>query len=175
VIFLTLNVAHNYYQIPVLAPFALWLGAAIDAVRVEGSNRWRRAPAAATLLLVLYALSSVATAAVRFYRIDPLHRAIGRFVRAHTSEDDLVVMAYTASSHGDPSFLFYARRYGWSVGFQELSPSVLDTLQAHGATAVVTSTLWPPGDLTRRYLAHRPTAGILEIGGGHVRISRLTP
>jgi hypothetical protein len=173
VLFPTLNAAHNYYQIPVIAPFALWLGAACYGVWTIGGGKRRAPRTVAVTLVAAYALASFAVATQRFYRTDSLNLSIGRFVNAQTTDEDLVVMAYTRAAHADPSFLFYARRFGWSVGHQELSPEIIRALVTHGATAVVTSTLWPVGGEARAYLDDQPLAGALDISGGTVWVHRL--
>jgi 4-amino-4-deoxy-L-arabinose transferase-like glycosyltransferase len=173
VLFLTLNAMHNYYQIPVIAPFALWLGAACYGVWTIGGDERRAPRIVAVALVAAYAVTSFVVATQRFYRTDPLNLAIGQFVNAQTTDEDLVVMAYTPAAYADPSFLFYARRFGWSVGHQELSPEIIRTLAAHGATAVVTSTLWPVGREARAYLDGQPLDGALDIGGGTVWVHRL--
>jgi hypothetical protein len=174
ILFLTLNAIHNYYQIPFIAPFSLWLGAAIYACWTA-RRQARLMRLAAVLALVGYASTSMLVAANRFYRADPGHIAIGDFVRTRTKEDDLVVMAYTISTHADPSFLFYARRYGWSVGHDELSPQVLQALASRGATVAVTSTIWPPDEMTRSYLGTLEFIDGMRIGDGEVFLHRVTP
>jgi hypothetical protein len=174
-LFLSLNESHNYYQVPFIAPFALLLGGAIYACWTYAGARARLARAAAVTILLGYAVSSFVVAAGRFYRVDAAQIRVGEFVRRLTTEDDLIVMAHADAVHGDPSYLFYARRYGWSVGHHELSPRVLDALARHGATAVVTSTTWPPREATQAYLRGRPQAGVIEVEGGEVTIHRLAP
>jgi hypothetical protein len=172
-LFLNLNEMHNYYQIPFMAPFCLWLAAPIYACWTADRSRAPWGPKVAAALLVAYAATSMLVATQRFYRTDPVHRAIGEFVRAQTSESDLIVMAYTEAAHGDPSFLFYARRYGWSVGHRELSPAVVEGLRHYGASIVVSSSMWPPDEATRTYLAHNPLTGVLRVDGGEVMVHRL--
>jgi hypothetical protein len=173
-IFLGLNEMHNYYQIPLIAPFCLWLAVPIYGCWTASSGPLARygRPAGA-ILLAGYAGSSMVVAAQRFYQTDPVHVAVGEFVRTSTHDDDLIVMSYCETEHADPSYLFYARRYGWSVGHGELSLPILEALRRQGATAVVTSTLWPPGEETRRYLTGRPVVGTLRLGEGTVSIHRL--
>jgi hypothetical protein len=173
VIFLNLNERHNYYQIPFIAPFSLWLAGAAYACWSADARILRRGQRMAAALLIAYAGSSMAVAVTRFYRTEPLHPAIGEFVRRHTAEEDLVVMAYAEAEYADPSFLFQARRYGWSVDHGELTPAVIEGLLVHGATTVVTSTLWPPGPGTMDYLATRSLAGVFPVEGGEIRVHRL--
>lgn len=183
VIFLTLNAVHNYYQIPFMAPFALWLGAAFYAIWTRGREEregtggivrgaaWVRVLAG--ILAVAYAASSMAVAVQRFYRTDPWDVVIGEMVQQSTSENDLIVMAYTGAVHSDPSYLFYARRFGWSVSSDELSPMILETLVTHGATAVVTSTTSATSDATRTYLGDKRILGAMRTNGGQVVVHSL--
>jgi 4-amino-4-deoxy-L-arabinose transferase-like glycosyltransferase len=172
-VFFTLNENHNYYQIPFIAPFCLWLAMPIHACWSAGGTRARAGRAAAALLLTGYVASSLYVVSQRFYRTDAYHLAVGRFIQAATSDADLIVMAHWDAVHGDPSFLFYARRYGWSVGHAELSPHVIEGLRPHGATLVVTSTARPPSELTRQYLARWPLVETARIDGHQLSIHRL--
>jgi 4-amino-4-deoxy-L-arabinose transferase-like glycosyltransferase len=175
IIFLTLNADHSYYQIPFIAPFCLWLAPAIYRSWTEAPplGRWGRPVAAATL--IAFAASSMYITTRRFYRIDPLQLAIGHFIETNSDPDDLIVMAHTDAKFADPSFLFYAHRYGWSVGPDELSARVIEGLKPHGATAVVTSTFWPPSSQVQPYLETLPVDKTLNIDGGLVTIRRLAP
>ena len=174
-LFLNLSEMHNYYQIPFIAPFSLGLAAPIYHWWTA-TGRWARpGRITATLALTGYAASSMFVATERFYRTDPDYLAIGEFVRARTSDDDLVIMANTDATHADPSFLFYARRYGWSVGHDELSPRILHALAAQGATVVVTSTMWPPDEETESYLRTTLLVDVMRVDHERVTVHRLAP
>ncbi len=174
-LFLTLNADHSYYQIPFIAPFCLWLAPAIYGCWSGRPPLGRSGRPAAAALLIAFAASSMFVTSRRFYRIDPLQLAIGSFIEAKTSPDDLIVMAHTNAKFADPSFLFYAHRYGWSIGPDEISRQVIEGLTPLGASVVVTSTLWPPDQRARAFLEALPLDGSLNIGGGQVTIRRLGP
>jgi hypothetical protein len=175
VLFLTLNEAHNYYQIPFIAPFCLWLAAPIHACWTATGDKARAGRIAAVVVLAGYTATSLVVASRRFYWTDPYQLAVGSFIRERTSDMDLIVMSHSEAAHGDPSFLFYARRYGWSVGPGELSPAAIEGLRPHGATLVATSTAHPPSPATREYLGRWPMVGSRTIGGRQVHLHRLAP
>jgi hypothetical protein len=172
-LFFTLNEAHNYYQIPFIAPFSLWLAAPIYACWMAKPPRSHIGRIGAALALTGYVGTSLFVAHRRFYRTDPYQLTVGRLIQTRSSDMDLVVMSHAAARHGDPSFLFYARRYGWSVGPDELSPAVIESLRPHGATLVVTSSAEPPSPATRAYLAKWPVVEAAQIEGTEVTIRRL--
>jgi 4-amino-4-deoxy-L-arabinose transferase-like glycosyltransferase len=175
-VFFTLNEAHNYYQIPFIAPFSLWLAAPIHACWTATGERARLARATACAVLAAYVASSLVVASRRFYRPEPFGVAAGRFIEASTSPDDLIVMAPRSDSrHGVPTYLFLARRYGWSVGPDELSPEVVEGLRPHGATLVVSSTASPPPAPTLAYLARQELVGSRIVAGFAVNIHRIAP
>lgn len=175
VTFLNLGEMHSYYQIPFIAPFSLLLAAPVYHWWTLTGAHARLGRLAAMCVLIGYVASSVAVASQRFYRTDPLNLAAGEFINRNTADADLIVMAYTKAEYADPSFLFYARRYGWSVPPDELSPAILDGLAPLGATVVVTSSLWPVGEAARSYLGTRPQVAALDVDGGTITIHRLAP
>ena len=174
-LFLTLNASHNYYQIPFIAPFSLLLAVPIYACWTATGERARVGRAVAAAVLVCYVGSSMYVATRRFYQTNPVAEAAGRFIASVTSDTDLVVMSYNVANHPDPSFLFYARRYGWSVGHYELSPRIIQGLLTHGATIVVTSTEYPPDQRTRAYLEQWPILATTDVPGNDIIVRRLAP
>jgi hypothetical protein len=127
-------------------------------------------------VLAAYVASSLVVASRRFYRPEPFGVAAGRVIEASTSPDDLIVMAPRSDSrHGVPTYLFLARRYGWSVGPDELSPEVVEGLRPHGATLVVSSTASPPPAPTLAYLARQELVGSRIVAGFAVNIHRIAP
>lgn len=157
--FFPLNVLHDYYQLPMLAPVALACAVGLALVRREWA-RW--GPRAAWLLLAgavaLLVLSSGELARRQFFQVDAPRLESGALVRAHTAADALLVASIEGSNRtDDPRLLYHARRNGWSVPLGALDAALLDRLRALGAShaLVVVSGEPPPqlAALARRYPA----------------------
>jgi 4-amino-4-deoxy-L-arabinose transferase-like glycosyltransferase len=134
-LFFNLNLEHDYYQIPFLAPAALLMAIAILAVRhaTRPGPAWVRGVIAA-LLVATVAIESIAYAERNDYRPDPIREGAGAIIASHTSEKSLVVVSEPATDCRDPRILFRARRDGWSIGAADLSAALVRALAARGAT-----------------------------------------
>lgn len=138
-VFFPLNVIHNYYQMPFLAPAALLIGLGADAV-------WSALPGilglpAGVLVFGLFvALALGAVVPLGYFRVDWLRVEAGHAIAARVPAQDLVVVADHNSGWSDPRLLFRADREGWPLAPSDLTPGRLDTLATLGArwVAVVT-------------------------------------
>ncbi len=160
-VFFPLNVIHDYYQIPFLAPAALWIGLGMDAL-------WERAPQvgpvrAAALALAAFALLAVwAPRRLGYYRVDWLRVEAGRMIDARLPRGELLIVADHNSGYSDPRLLRRADREGWALAIADLTPDRLRTLAGLGArwAAVVTSPehpgLAPPPSLAWARIAELP-------------------
>jgi hypothetical protein len=134
-VFFPLNVIHDYYQIPFLAPAALLIGLGLGVM-------WDRARLAAIAALLLFLVVAVTSPSrLGYYRVDWLRVEAGRAIAARVPKDALVVACDHASGYSDPRLLHRADRNGWSLGIPDLSPTRVAQLEKLGAThvAVVTS------------------------------------
>ena len=156
VVFFPLNVIHNYYQIPFLAPVALLAGLGLDRV-------WRRhAVAGAVAVALVVAGAFWAVHSLGYYRVDWLRVEAGREIAARVPRGELVVASDHGSGYSDPRLLARADREGWSLAIPDLAPGRLDTLASLGArwVAVVTDPEHPdlasPAFLLPRRVASVP-------------------
>jgi Dolichyl-phosphate-mannose-protein mannosyltransferase len=133
-VFFPLNVIHNYYQIPFLAPAALFAGLGLDRLWKHHAG----AGAAALALLLVGTLWTVHS--LGYYRVDWLRVEAGRAISAHVPEGDLVVASDFGAGYSDPRLLARADRMGWSVAIPDLTPERIARLDSLGArwVAVVT-------------------------------------
>lgn len=157
-VFFPLNVIHNYYQIPFLAPVALLAGLGLDAV-------WRHhVTAGAIALLVLVGTAFWTVRSLGYYRVDWLRVEAGRAIAARVPAGELVVASDHGAGYSDPRLLARADREGWSLAIPDLTPGRVDTLRTLGArwVAVVTDpghpTLASPAFLVPRRVAEVPLA-----------------
>ena len=129
-LFLHVNVVHNYYQLPCLVPLALLVGHGTSLL-CDACNGWwqrrsgraQRWPAALVLTLVLGgALWSSMRYLERIARFDTSAlRAAGDFVRAASTPADFVLYG-TLTGDDNPVFLYFVQRHGANV--QAATPTV---------------------------------------------------
>ena len=153
-VFFPLNVIHDYYQIPFLAPAALFAGLGLDAL-------WRRPPLGALALLVFVAVAVGHVRVPRYYRVDWLRVEAGAAIAARVPPGDLVAVSDHGSEYSDPRLLFRADREGWALRMQDLTPPLLARLAGLGARwlAVVTDPEYP-GLAPPAFLAPARTARV---------------
>lgn len=160
-VFYPLNVLHNYYQIPFLAPAALLVGLGADAL-LRYTPRPAGIPLAALALLAALAVALAMPARLDYYHVDWLRVEAGRLIEARVPRGDLIVASDHDSGYSDPRLLVRADREGWSVAMTDLTPDRVARLRALGARwlAVVTDPghpdLAPPEFLTVREVETRP-------------------
>ncbi len=151
-VFFPLNLIHDYYQIPFLAPAAL-------LVALGGDWLWERlprlgpVPAGVAAFALFLAVAAAFPLRLGYYRVDWLRVEAGRRIAARVPAGDLVVASDYASGYSDPRLLFRADREGWSLAVADLADERLARLRALGARwlAVVTDPahpgLVPPAEL----------------------------
>jgi len=166
-VFFPLNVIHNYYQVPFVAPFSLLVALGVRALtRAPSPALLRRAAWAALVALVAVAL--VMPAHLGWYRVDVLREQAGAEIARRVPADDLVIVVDHDSGYSDPRLLFRARHHGWAVGAEDLTPALLARLTPLGARWVAwvsepgVARLAPPA-----YLADREVAAATLPGAGH--------
>ena len=128
-VFFNLNVVHDYYQLPLIAPLSILAAMGIDALMV----RTRRSGVAWTVGALVFA-SNVAGAEARFYKPVGATVQAGELVRDHTPMDALVIASWPEADPRAPHLLFAAHRYGWSVRSRFLTPAIVEKLHELGAT-----------------------------------------
>lgn len=135
-VFFSLNVYHDYYQLPFLAWIALVCGVGLEGIRRAAARLGlgeRTAPIAAALAFGALLWNSTALAESRYYWVDRVREEAGAIIRSHTPEDSLVLTAARWSLPTDPQLLYRARRYGWSVCSRRLNRQAVRGVRALGA------------------------------------------
>jgi len=131
-VFFPLNVIHDYYQIPLVAPVALLSALGLRALTREG-----RLPAVRALAWLAFAgalaLSLVAPRHQGYYRIDALRESAARAIDARVPEADLLLVVDHDSGYSDPRLLGRALRHGWALKAEEVTPAMVERLHALGA------------------------------------------
>lgn len=138
-VFFPLNVIHNYYQVPFLAPAALLVALGFEAM-------WTRMRLAGVALLVLFlAMAVIAPRKLGYYAVDWQRVEAGKEIDARLPKGDLLIACDHDSQYSDPRLLDRADRDGWSVAIPDLTPSLVSKLVAAGAkhVAIVTDAEHP--------------------------------
>ena len=162
-VFFPLNVIHDYYQIPLVAPVALL--AALGLRELTRDNRALAVRLAAALAFAAaLALALAAPHHQGYYRVDELRQAAAEALDTTVPEGDLVVVVDHDSGYSDPRLLGRALRAGWAVRADEVTPALLARLTGLGARWLAwvsepgLARLEPPA-----FLAGRESAGGLLV------------
>lgn len=131
-VFFPLNVIHNYYQTPFVAPLALLAG-------LGGAWLFDRVPAplAGAATVVALAVAVWMPHALHWYRIDWVRVHAGEAIRRLTPANDLVVAVDRGTEFSDPRLLQRADRDGWPIKAADATPERLARLRAEGAKWIV--------------------------------------
>lgn len=125
-VFFPLNVIHNYYQIPFVAPAALVIGLGLDRLMAR--------PVLGYLAVVAFVAGSFATIhKLHYYAVDWRRVEAGRAIARRTRGGDLVVASDEDAGYSDPRLLARADRAGWSLATRDLTPERVSRLAALGA------------------------------------------
>ena len=134
VVFWPLNLEHDYYQIPFLAPAAVAIGA--GGARLfppAGRPGLWRSVAARAALAILALFGVLAAFALGYFRVDIRLVTAGREIARLVPSQDLMIAAFDGSRYADPRLLFRADRRGWSLDVTEVTPQVVRGLRREGA------------------------------------------
>jgi hypothetical protein len=157
-VFFNLNVVHDYYQLPWLALAALLAaGPLVACERFVAAwvsrRRWAWLPG--LLLCALLAWHDTRWADRRFYTLPRVPLAAGALIDAHTPPGALVVAAWESVDARCPLLLYPARRYGFSLRSEFLTPVLLGQLERLGATRLALVARRPPREELGAFLASR--------------------
>lgn len=131
-VFFPLNVIHNYYQVPFVAPVALLAG-------LGGAWLFERTPSwlAAVVVAAALAVAAVMPDRLGWYRVDHVRVQAGEAIARMTAAKDLLVVVDRSSEFSDPRLLQRADREGWPLRAADATPAVLARLRAEGARWLV--------------------------------------
>ncbi len=133
-VFWNLNVVHDYYQLAVLPALAFLLAGPLALLASRLAARGPLAWVAPLALLAVLSAVNVRWADRHLYAVPPVGLAFGGAVRSLTPANALVVAVKDDVDARCPLLLEPSRRDGWSVREEFLTPTLVDTLRALGAT-----------------------------------------
>ena len=127
------NAVHDYYQLPLLPPVSLWIGAAIGWTLRSDLPRWRGI-GARVLVLAFVALSLLRVPHfLRRERSSMSLVAAGAHVQAIVPPGKLVITV----DEGDPTLLYHVHRRGWHASVATLTHDWVEARRREGAAYVV--------------------------------------
>jgi hypothetical protein len=133
------NIHHEFHQLPLLPPAALFFGLAaapaFDGTWLrENGGRWFGAIGSAITLVAIALMSFTYSGVVQnFFRPDRLDRIpidAGRVMQSVIPEDGLIVtVEYEEYGNNSPILLYWAHRRGWSFDKTSITPQVIELLR----------------------------------------------
>lgn len=126
-IFFNLNEIHNYYQIPFIAPLAVFIAVGIQKIH-DWLPKWYLAP----LLLIAFAYEQINYAESNYFKKNDAFDLVSQLIRVHSEKDDLIIVAYGGLTPQCPLVLNPAQRKGWSIPASELTPELSYYLYKNG-------------------------------------------
>lgn len=134
-VFYNLNLVHNYYQVPFIAPIAII--AAIGLSKIYHKSSF--GPIMAYILFGLFLVESIKYAEKNYYVVQTLHMEIGEIIRNETQPDDLCIVNHHEIDSKCPNFLYAGRRNGWTLPWNGARSEVVLKLMEEGASKLIIS------------------------------------
>lgn len=119
--FFNLNLVHNYYQIPLLAPAALLCSLGIRKITSIYSIKKAYLVSIFIGLNLLYSFTT-------YYTIPKDEIEIANKIEKYTDKNDLVIVTNNTMDCRNPKILYRAHRKGWSVNEMALNATVIERL-----------------------------------------------
>lgn len=187
-IFFTLNIIHNYYQIPFLAPVSYFIALPIFVI----AEKLRKVGNQFAIGIAVLATAVISIQSIRltegyqlsnaekehfgnFYKVNELIFDAGEMIQMHTPKDALVITTFGGLDCRCPNLLFSARRKGWSIPKQDISVDIVKNLQLAGATHFALLQVEPLSDDLEAYLDNfqEKNHPLVDRGNWKVRIFEL--
>jgi len=127
-IFYNLNVIHNYYQIPFIAPVSILIALGITAI---SDLKWlpTKVTKIVSIIIIGFVIAESYTYAEQnYYEVKYDQIDIGNAIKNNSKPEDLVVVTYGGLSPQCPNILYRAKRHGWSIPAQDATAKLYYTL-----------------------------------------------
>ncbi len=124
VIFLNLNIKHNYYQIPFLFPLAIFMAMGIRMCAEKIETVWKKILIYAVCIL-FFGVESVRFSEKNYYYVDETFEKVASEIKKNSKSTDVVIVAYGGLSPQCPIILQPAGRIGFSIPQSLLTPELV--------------------------------------------------
>jgi hypothetical protein len=126
-VFFNLNVIHNYYQIPFVPIFTIFITIGIEFL--DNFFKFKSAHfSISKFLLLALCTSSIIYSESNFFKHEVIYENIAKCIEENTQEDDLVIVSCGGLSVHCPIILHRAKRNGWSIPVADLNQKITTNL-----------------------------------------------
>jgi len=133
-IFFNLNVIHNYYQIPFIAPLVLFVYMGIISLNSLSKSMYYQV-SVGVLLVIIFASENVKFSELNYYKVNNDFNEVAQLINQNSTSDDVVVVSYGGLSPQCPLILQPAGRFGWSIPVKDLTSKLAyEMYEKAGAT-----------------------------------------
>ncbi len=129
-IFFSLNVIHDYYQIPLLVISSFFMAVTIDFIYRKLSGK---GTIAVGVIMIILFINCIWFTERWYYKPDRTRLDAAELIERNTDKNGLVIASIPDTDPRDPRLLAPARRYGWSIKTSDLSAGLIDSLKQNGA------------------------------------------
>jgi hypothetical protein len=152
-LFLTLNIIHDYYQIPILTVCAFFTGNSIDFIyRSLKIKSLKAANSVTGFILLVLMINGIWYTERWYYKIDKIRTVSAEYIRKNTPENSLVIASIDKTDPRDPRILAPAYRFGWPLRTGDLNANLIDSLIAAGSNYLAITTKENPDSGLSIYL-----------------------
>jgi hypothetical protein len=151
-IFFSLNIIHDYYQIPLIVISTMYIATGIDYIfRKINFKKVLYDRILLTFRLISLSVNGIWFTERWYYKPDNIRHSAAELIYRNTEPDELVIASIDLTDPRDPRILAPSRRYGWAIRISDLNRSLIERLQLEGANYLsVTGTL--KNDSLKKYL-----------------------
>lgn len=128
VIFFNLNLIHNYYQLPFVAPLALFVALGIESI----GSRLKAITLVSSIAVLLFAGEQISYAESNYYSVNDSFEEIAKVLQENSKEEDQIIFSFGGLSPQCPLILQPAKRKGWSIPAADLTPALVYQLHLQG-------------------------------------------
>lgn len=129
-IFFNLNVHHNYYQIPFIAPLAIFCALGIQHIIFLIPHSLKKVQLIVVIAFTfIFSVTNLNYAEKNYFVQNTEFESIAKKLKLNTKSTDLVVFSYGGLTPQCPLILQPAQRKGWSIPQQFLLRYIIEKLQ----------------------------------------------
>jgi len=157
-IFFSLNIIHDYYQIPLLVISSFFIAVSIDYIyRKLSAKGGNKGTVVTAILLAALIINCIWFTERWYYKPDWTRQHAAEIIEQNTGQNSLVIASITDTDPRDPRLLGPAHRYGWSIRTGDLSVSLVNSLKQNGAEYLAIVEKEKINDELLKYLAAYPS------------------